>query len=148
MANTSAAYGDAHDAAAIFRRLATRAPRASSSSAPSNPAVGTRLLLEDEYARHWEIRLGPGERIGFHRHVLDYVWTCVTGGAAVSHTGDGKTLEVTYAIGETRRLSFGPGEWMVHDLVNVGDAELIFTTVEYLRSANEALPLGEERAAA
>ncbi len=113
-----------------------------------NPAVGTRLLLEDEVARHWEIRLTPGERIGFHRHVLDYVWTCVTGGAAVSHTGDGETLEVTYAVGETRRLSFGPGEWMVHDLVNVGDAELIFTTVEYLGSANDALPLDAERAAA
>src|SRR5690349_4068403 len=90
----------------------------------TNPAVGTRLLLEDEYARHWEIRLAPGERIGFHRHVLDYVWTCVSGGAAQSHTGDGDTLEVSYAVGETRRLSFGPGEWMVHDLVNVGDADL------------------------
>ena len=114
----------------------------------ANPAVGTRLLLEDEYARHWEIRLAPGERIGFHRHVLDYVWTCVTGGAAVSHTGSGETLEVTYDVGETRRLSFGPGEWMVHDLVNVGAAELIFTTVEYLGSANQALPLGAESAAA
>src|SRR3954471_22130736 len=101
------------------------------------PAVGTRLLLEDEYARHWEIRLGPGERIGFHRHVLDYVWTCVSGGAAVSHTGTGDTLDVTYDVGEPRRLSLGPGEWMVHDLVNVGDAELIFTTVEYLGSVNE-----------
>lgn len=114
----------------------------------ANPAVGTRLLLEDEYARHWEIRLAPGERIGFHRHVLDYVWTCVSGGAALSHTGDGETFQVAYAIGETRRLSFGPGEWMIHDLVNVGDAELIFTTVEYLGSANEALPLEGGRAAA
>jgi beta-alanine degradation protein BauB len=114
----------------------------------ASPAVGTRLLLEDEYARHWEIRLAPGDRIGFHRHVLDYVWTCVTGGAALSHTGSGETLEVSYVVGETRRLSFGLGEWMVHDLVNVGDAELIFTTVEYLGSANEALPLDEERAAA
>ena len=59
-----------------------------------NPAVGTRLLLEDEVARHWEIRLAPGGRIGFHRHVLDYVWTCVSGGSAVSHTGDGETLAV------------------------------------------------------
>jgi hypothetical protein len=27
----------------------------------ANAAVGTRLLLEDEHARHWEIRLAPGE---------------------------------------------------------------------------------------
>ena len=55
---------------------------------------------------------------------------------------------MTYEAGETRRLSFGPGEWMVHDLVNVGAAELIFTTVEYLGSANQALPLGAGRTAA
>ena len=35
-----------------------------------NAAVGTRLLLEDEYARHWEIRLAPGERIAFHRQIF------------------------------------------------------------------------------
>jgi hypothetical protein len=55
---------------------------------------------------------------------------------------------VTYAVCETRRLSFGHAEWMVHDLVNVGDADLVFTTVEYLGSANEALPLGDAREAA
>jgi len=114
----------------------------------ANPAVGTRLLLEDEYARHWEIRLAPDERIAFHRHVLDYVWTCVSGGTAISHTGDGETLEVSYEVGETRRLSFGPGEWMVHDLANAGDRDLIFTTIEYLASANDALPLDQARVAA
>ncbi len=114
-----------------------------------NPRVGTRLLLEDEVARHWEIRLRPGDRIAFHRHVLDYVWTCVSGGAAISHNGDGETLEVAYGVGETRRLSFGPGESMIHDLQNAGEADLIFTTIEYLRSPNDALPLDETvRAAA
>ena len=113
-----------------------------------NGQVGSRLVSQSDRVRVWSLSLKPGERIGFHRHVLDYVWTCVTGGAAVSHTGSGETLEVTYEAGETRRLSFGPGEWMVHDLVNVGAAELIFTTVEYLGSANQALPLGAESAAA
>lgn len=113
-----------------------------------NAAVGTRLLLEDEVARHWEIRLAPGERIGFHRHVLDYVWTCVSGGLAVSHNGDGGTLDVRYEVGETRRLSFSAGESMIHDLANAGDADLIFTTIEYLRSANPPLPLDDVRVAA
>ena len=122
--------------------------RAEFESCTGNAAVGTRLLLEDEYARHWEIRLAPRERIGFHCHVLNYVWTCVTGGLALSHNGAGETLEVTYAVGETRRLSFGPGESMIHDLANAGDAELIFTTVEYLASANAPLPLDHARAAA
>ena len=107
----------------------------------SNASVGTALLLEDERARYWELRVPPGGRIGFHRHVLDYVWTCVTGGLAVSHYGDGSTVPVTYAPGETRRLSFAAGESMIHDLENTGDAELVFTTIEYLDSANPPLPL-------
>jgi hypothetical protein len=113
-----------------------------------NPAVGTRLLLEDDRARHWEIRLAPGQRLAFHRHVLDYVWTCVTGGAAVSHTGAGETLAVSYGVGETRRLSFGTGESMIHDLENAGDDDLVFTTIEYLASANAPLPLAGIRGAA
>ncbi len=43
-----------------------------------NGRVGTRLLSETDRVRVWEIRLAPGERIGFHRHVLDYFWTAVT----------------------------------------------------------------------
>ena len=107
----------------------------------ANAAVGTALLLEDERARYWELRVQPGGRIGFHRHVLDYVWTCVTGGLAVSHYGDGTTVQVSYAAGETRRLSFDDGESMIHDLENTGDAELVFTTIEFLDSANPPLPL-------
>jgi hypothetical protein len=122
--------------------------RAELAANTDNATVGTRLLLEDEVARHWEIRLGPGERIGFHRHVLDYVWTCVSGGLAISHNGDGETLDVTYEVGETRRLSFAAGESMIHDLANAGDADLVFTTIEYLRSANAPLPLDDVRIAA
>ena len=107
----------------------------------ANAAVGTALLLEDERARYWELRVQPGGRIGFHRHVLDYVWTCVTGGLAVSRYGDGTTVPVAYAAGETRRLSFAAGESMIHDLENTGDAELVFTTIEFLDSANPPLPL-------
>ena len=106
-----------------------------------SPRVGTRLLLEDAHARVWEIRLAPGERLAPHRHVLDYMWTCVTGGVATSRDGDGTASEIRYAAGETRSLTFAAGESMVHDLENAGDAELVFTTVEYLRSANPPLPL-------
>ena len=44
----------------------------------SNPCVGTTLLSENERARVWIIRLAPGERLGFHRHVLDYFWTAIS----------------------------------------------------------------------
>jgi hypothetical protein len=107
----------------------------------ANPLVGTRLLWEDARTRVWEIRLAPGERLPFHRHVLDYFWTCVSGGDAVSHDGEGAVHERHYERSETRALSFGEGESMIHDLVNAGSAEIVFTTVEFLESANAPLPL-------
>ena len=45
----------------------------------NNGCVGSTLLSENERVRVWIIRLAPGERIGFHRHVLDYFWTSVSG---------------------------------------------------------------------
>ncbi len=107
----------------------------------ANPLVGTRLLWEDARTRVWEIRLAPGERLAFHRHVLDYFWTCVSGGDAVSHDGEGAVHERHYDPSETCALSFGDGESMIHDLVNAGSADIVFTTVEFLESANAPLPL-------
>jgi hypothetical protein len=106
--------------------------------------VGTRLLSENARVRVWEIRLAPGERIGFHRHVLDYFWTAVTPGRARSHQQDGTTIEVEYEVGETRHENYGPGQYKIHDLENIGDTELVFTTVEFLQGAN--LPLDLPRA--
>ena len=37
-----------------------------------NGCVGTELLSETDKVRVWIIRLRPGERVGFHRHVLNY----------------------------------------------------------------------------
>ena len=38
-----------------------------------NGCVGQRLVSESDRVRVWDIRLQPGERMGFHRHVLDYL---------------------------------------------------------------------------
>jgi hypothetical protein len=110
----------------------------------ANPLVGTRLLLETDRARIWEIRLAPGERLAFHRHVLDYFWTCVSGGDAASHDGEGNTRARSYGVSETSALRFGEGESMIHDLVNTGTADIVFTTVEFLDSPNRPLPLPAE----
>jgi len=107
-----------------------------------NGRVGTRLLSETGRVRVWEIRLAPGERIGFHRHVLDYFWTAVTPGRAQSHAEDGTIVEAVYSAGETRHFVYGKGEYKIHDLENVGDTDLWFTTVEFLDSANAPLKLG------
>jgi hypothetical protein len=61
-----------------------------------NPCVGTSLLSENEKVRVWIIRLAPGERVGFHRHVLDYFWTS---------TAPGSTKSTTWRTSATRRWS-------------------------------------------
>ena len=106
-----------------------------------NPCVGSVLLSESDRTRVWMIRLQPGERIGFHRHVLDYFWTSVNGGRGRQHVHDGTTVEYAYAPGETRHETYGSGQFKVHDLENLGDEEMVFMTVEFLQSANKPLPL-------
>jgi len=106
-----------------------------------NGCVGNRLVSESDRVRVWTIHLRPGERFGFHRHVLDYFWTSVSGGRGRQHLMDGTTVEYTYQPGETRHETYGPGQFKVHDLENIGDAELVFMTVEFLNSANKPLPI-------
>jgi beta-alanine degradation protein BauB len=114
-----------------------------------NGCVGSTLLSEDDRVRVWIIRLAPGERIGFHRHVLDYFWTSVSGGRGRQHLMDGTTVEYTYKPGETRHETYGPGQYKVHDLENLGDKEMVFMTIEFLDSANKPLAIPDRvRAAA
>ena len=74
--------------------------------ARDNGCVGTRLISETERVRVWEIRLKPGERISFHRHVLDYFWTAVTAGRGRSRMQDGTTVEKSY-LDAARELRTG-----------------------------------------
>ena len=106
-----------------------------------NGCVGSDLLSETDKTRVWMIKLKPGERIGFHRHVLNYFWTSVNGGRGRQHLMDGTTVEHSYFPGETRHETYGAGEYKVHDLENLGDQEMIFNTIEFLDSANKPLPV-------
>jgi beta-alanine degradation protein BauB len=104
-----------------------------------NGCVGTELLSETDKVRVWIIRLKPGERVGFHRHVLDYFWTSVSGGRGRQHLMDGSTVEYNYYPGETRHETYAKGEYKVHDLENLGDQDMIFNTIEFLDSPNPPL---------
>ena len=108
-----------------------------------NPCVGSTLLSENDRSRVWIIRLAPGERVGFHRHVLDYFWTSITGGRGRQHVNDGTIIEATYQRGETRHETYGKGQFKVHDLQNLGDSEMVFMTVEFKDSANKPMALPE-----
>ena len=107
-----------------------------------NGCVGSERVSETDKVRVWSIRLKPGQRFGFHRHVLNYFWTAITPGRGRQHLMDGTTVEYSYAPGETRHETYGTGEFKVHDLENIGDADLVFMTVEFIeRSANTPLPI-------
>ncbi len=110
-------------------------------AARGNGCVGTELVSETDRVRVWMIRLAPGERIGFHEHVLDYFWTAITAGRARSNHEDGSTYEKTYAAGETQHAAYAAGESKIHDLENIGDTDLVFSTVEFLDSRNPPLPI-------
>jgi hypothetical protein len=103
--------------------------------------VGSQLLSENSRVRVWEIRLSPGERWHAHRHVLDYFWTAINAGTSRQRTFDGTTREVSYVPGQTRHFHFGPNEFLLHDIENIGQTELIFSTIEHLDSDNQPLPL-------
>ena len=98
-------------------------------------------MSENSRVRVWEIRLSPGERWHAHRHVLDYFWTAINAGTSRQRTFDGTTREVSYVPGQTRHFHFGPNEFLLHDIENIGQTELIFSTIEHLDSDNQPLPL-------
>jgi uncharacterized cupin superfamily protein len=109
--------------------------------AQTNGNVGQVLETETNDVRIWKIRLKPGERVGYHRHVLNYFWVAVTSGKSRSRLSTGEIMETEYSPGDCRYFSFGAGQHMIHDLTNIGDTDLIFTTVELKGSANPPLAL-------
>jgi beta-alanine degradation protein BauB len=80
----------------------------------------------------------------FHRHVLDYFWTCHTHGRARGYYEDGSITEATHFPGDTRHLTYARDEHLVHSVENIGASDLLFTTVEFKDSANAALPVPDE----
>lgn len=106
-----------------------------------NGRVGQQLVSETPLVRVWMIQLEPGERLPFHRHVLDYFWTALLPGKARSRYGDGSVRLYEYERGETLHLSYSGGSSMVHDLTNIGDTPIAFVTVEFIDSPNRPLEL-------
>lgn len=108
-------------------------------SAEGNGRVGNRLVSETDLYRIWLIEMEPGARLPFHTHVMNYFWTATSSGRARSRYADGKVQELEYSVGMTSHMTFARGESMTHDLENIGDTLLCFTTVEDKRSPNPPL---------
>ena len=98
-----------------------------------NRKVGTRLLFENAAVRVWEIVLEPGERLPMHRHATSYFYRCHSGGRVRVGLPDGESVELDSPADEVHFHEIGPDDVVVHDLANVGDTVLTYTTVELLR---------------
>ncbi len=107
----------------------------------TNGCVGRAILSETTDYRIWSVALTPGERMGFHRHVLDYFRVALTGGKVRSLTHRGEVRAQDLAAGEVRHTRFSEGEFLVHDLTNVGPGPIAFIVTERLDSANAPLPI-------
>jgi beta-alanine degradation protein BauB len=62
---------------------------------------------------------------------MDYFFTVLTDGESVQHNDDGSTRHVRYRAGDTRHFGFASGEYLLHDLENIGADPLSFITVEH-----------------
>ncbi len=63
--------------------------------------VGHRIVLENEHVRVWEVRLEPGETIGFHIHHHPYLVVTLSGGESELETIFGEKLSVIESQGST-----------------------------------------------
>ena len=108
-----------------------------------NGVVGSVLVSETETLRVWHLHLAPGKRCNFHRHVLNYFWSCHSSGKARGYYDDGRIQEVNHFPGDTKHFTFDKGEGFNHSIMNVGNTNLLFTTVEFKNSPNDPLDIPE-----
>lgn len=106
--------------------------------------VGSVLVSETDTLRVWHLHLPPGQRCGFHRHVLDYFWTAHNAGRARGYYDDGRIVDVIHHAGETKHFTFPAGSYFIHSVENIGDTPLLFTTVEFKTSANAPLAVPDD----
>jgi hypothetical protein len=104
-------------------------------AAATNFQVGTTLLFENEALRVWDIMLEPGERLPLHRHRTSYFYRSHAAGMLRVRFPDGTESVYPTEVDEVHFHEIGPDDVVVHDLENVGDTTVSFTTVELLRPA-------------
>jgi Sodium:solute symporter family len=97
-------------------------------------------------------RAGRAEPRRVDRHLVPLAflvsWASRSSTAAPQPAQCGPPLDRGHGRATLSIQSFGPGEFMIHDLENIGDTVLVFTTVEFLASANPPLSVPDETRAA
>jgi len=61
--------------------------------------IGDKILLENTFVRVWEVKLEPGQTLGFHIHYHPYLVISLGGGTNEIETISGKTILTEEPIG-------------------------------------------------
>jgi quercetin dioxygenase-like cupin family protein len=64
--------------------------------------VGTRIILENDRVRVWEIELATGETLPMHFHELDYLVVSLGGGPTTVEWEDGRHETSVHEAGEVQ----------------------------------------------
>ncbi|MGH2793658.1 MAG: hypothetical protein ACRDKG_05080 [Actinomycetota bacterium] len=97
-----------------------------------SPDVGTKLLFANDRVKVWEIVLEPGQRAPFHRHVHTYFYVAATPGRVRTRFPNGYYAEGDEEAGGSAYMEHSEENPGVHDLSNVGETTIRYTTVELL----------------
>lgn len=106
-----------------------------------NGCVGRFVLSENARVRLWRLDLDPGERLGFHCHVLDYFRVALTAGSATSLDHHGTENRFSFEPGQVKHMQLQAQEFLLHDMKNIGSEPISFMICEHMRSANPPLPI-------
>lgn len=109
-----------------------------------NGCVGSVLVSETDRVRVWHLHIPVGCRCKFHRHVNPYFWSALNPGTARGYFSNGVIRDTVHYVGETKHFYYGPGDYMLHSVENVGDTDLAFATVEFLDGTNDPLAIPPE----
>ena len=109
-----------------------------------NGCVGSLLVSETDRVRVWHLNIPVGTRCGFHRHVNPYFWSALNRGMARGYFSSGEIRDTEHYVGETKHFHYGPGDYMLHSVENIGETELSFATVEFLDGTNPPLTIPAE----
>ena len=97
-----------------------------------NVNVGEHVVYENDVFKIWPIHLPAGGSLPFHRHCRPYFYVALSAGRSRSFYGDGRITESTYESGSTAYYKeLDEENFFIHNLQNIGDNMLIFSTVEF-----------------
>jgi len=89
--------------------------------------IGDKILLENEHIRMWEVRLEPGQTLGFHIHYHPYVVVSLGGGENEIETIFGKKITTNEPAGS---YVFINEMRAVHQLTNKSNVTYLSRLIE------------------